>query len=118
MFGYYVQGNYHFMPEILRKLAPSHFGEGSTFTFTLRWEQVDTDTDNRTLALSNGNRRELDRLTVGLNYRPVEDLVFKFNWQYNTQSDNARGITSPGDLGNSSGRMDGDGFLLQAATYF
>ena len=118
MFGYYVQGNYHFMPEILKKLAPSHFGEGSTFTFTLRWEQVDTDTDNRTLALSNGNRRELDRLTVGLNYRPVEDLVFKFNWQYNTQSDNARGITSPGDLGTSSGRMDGDGFLLQAATYF
>ncbi|MDH5667167.1 MAG: OprO/OprP family phosphate-selective porin [Nitrospira sp.] len=118
MFGYYVQGNYHFMPEILRKLAPSHFGEGSTFTFTLRWEQIDTDTDNHTLALSNGNRRELDRLTVGLNYRPVEDFVFKFNWQYNTQNDNARGIVPVGDLGTSAGRMDGDGFLLQMATYF
>ncbi|MBH0186271.1 MAG: hypothetical protein HP477_12915, partial [Nitrospira sp.] len=84
MFGYYVQGNYHFMPELLRRLAPSHFSEASTFTFTLRWEQVDTDTDNRTLALSAGNRRELDRLTVGLNFRPIEDTVFKVNWQYNT----------------------------------
>lgn len=118
MFGYYVQANYHFMPELLRRLAPSHFGEGSTFTFTLRWEQIDTDTDNRTLALSNGNRRELDRLTVGLNYRPIEDLVFKFNWQYNTQNDNARGIVPAGDLGNAASRMDGDGFLMQMATYF
>lgn len=118
MFGYYVQANYHFMPEILRRLAPSHFPEGSTFTFTLRWEQVDTDTDNRTLALSNGNRRELDRLTAGLNYRPIEDLVFKFNWQYNTQNDNARGIVPAGDLGTSASRMDGDGFLMQVATYF
>jgi hypothetical protein len=120
MFGYYVQGNYHFMPELLRRLAPSHFSEASTFTFTLRWEQVDTDTDNRTLALSAGNRRELDRLTVGLNFRPIEDTVFKVNWQYNTQNDNARGlINSPtGDLGTASSPMDGDGFLFQMATYF
>ncbi|MBH0194854.1 MAG: hypothetical protein HP494_04455 [Nitrospira sp.] len=119
MFGYYVQGNYHFMPELLRRLAPSHFSEASTFTFTLRWEQVDTDTDNRTLALSAGNRRELDRLTVGLNFRPIEDTVFKVNWQYNTQNDNARGLTPVGDFStNSSAPMDGDGFLFQMATYF
>ena len=120
MFGYYIQGNYHFMPEILKRLAPTHFSDASTFTATVRWEQVDTDTDNRTNGGGNtlGNRRELDRLTVGLNFRPIEDMVFKVNWQYNTQNDNARGLVPAGDLGTSSSRMDGDGFLFQAATYF
>ena len=120
MFGYYIQGNYHFMPEILKRLAPTHFSDASTFTATIRWEQVDTDTDNRTNGEGNtlGNRRELDRLTVGLNFRPIEDMVFKINWQYNTQNDNARGLVPAGDLGTSSSRMDGDGFLFQAATYF
>lgn len=120
MFGYYVQGNYHFMPEILKRMAPTHFSDASTFTATVRWEQVDTDTDNRTTGGGNtlGNRRELDRVTVGLNFRPIEDMVFKINWQYNTQNDNARGIVPAGDLGTASSRMDGDGFLFQAATYF
>jgi hypothetical protein len=122
MFGYYVQANYHFMPELLRRLAPSHFSEASTFTFTLRWEQVDTDTDNRTLANNFGNQRELDRLTVGLNFRPIEDTVFKVNWQYNTQNDNVRGLIPGGDFIPSSNlagsAMDGDGFLFQMATYF
>ncbi len=119
MFGYYVQGNYHFMPEFLKRLAPTHFSDASTFTATVRWEQVDTDTDNRTLGGGNtlGNRRELDRLTVGLNFRPVEDMVFKVNWQHNAQN-GALGLTPAGDLGNASSPMDGDGFLFQAATYF
>jgi hypothetical protein len=119
MFGYYVQGNYHFMPEILKRLAPSHFSDASTFTATVRWEQIDTDTDNRTMGGANtlGNRRELDRLTVGLNFRPVEDMVFKINWQHNAQN-GAVGLTPAGDLGTASSPMDGDGFLFQAATYF
>ncbi|CUS31338.1 conserved exported hypothetical protein, putative Porin [Candidatus Nitrospira nitrosa] len=119
MFGYYVQGNYHFMPEILKRLAPSHFSDASTFTATVRWEQIDTDTDNRTVGGVNslGNRRELDRLTVGLNFRPVEDMVFKINWQHNAQN-GAVGLTPAGDLGTANSPMDGDGFLFQAATYF
>jgi hypothetical protein len=119
MFGYYVQGNYHFMPELLKRLAPSHFSDASTFTATVRWEQIDTDTDNRTVGGANtlGNRRELDRLTVGLNFRPVEDMVFKINWQHNAQN-GAVGLTPAGDLGTASSPMDGDGFLFQAATYF
>jgi hypothetical protein len=119
MFGYYVQGNYHFMPEFLKRLAPSHFSDASTFTATVRWEQVDTDTDNRTVGGANtlGNRRELDRLTVGLNFRPIEDTVFKINWQHNAQN-GAVGLTPAGDLGTASSPMDGDGFLFQAATYF
>ncbi|MDP3598072.1 MAG: porin, partial [Nitrospirota bacterium] len=78
MQGYYIQGNYHFMPDVLKKWAPSHFSDASTFTAVVRWEHVDTDTDNRTRNAPNtlGNRRELERLTLGLNFRPIEDTVF------------------------------------------
>jgi len=117
MQGYYIQGNYHFMPDFLKKWAPSHFTDASTFTAVVRWEQVDTDTDNRTLALAQGNRRELDRLTIGLNFRPIEDTVFKFDWQFNTQK-NAQGLVNAGDLGNANSPINGNGFLIQAATYF
>jgi hypothetical protein len=119
MQGYYVQGNYHFMPEFLKKWAPSHFSEASTFTAVVRWEQVDTDTDDRTKVLTTGNRRELERLTLGLNFRPIPDTVFKFDWQFNTQK-NATGLTpSPtGDLGVANSPLNGNGFLVQMATYF
>lgn len=118
MQGYYIQGNYHFMPEFLKKWAPSHFTDASTFTAVVRWEQVDTDTDNRTLALAQGNRRELDRLTLGLNFRPIEDTVFKFDWQFNTQ-ENAKGLVPAGDFSTAgSTPINGNGFLIQAATYF
>jgi hypothetical protein len=120
MQGYYIQGNYHFMPEFLKKWAPSHFTNASTFTAVVRWEQVDTDTDNRTRNAPNtvGNRRELERLTLGLNFRPIEDTVFKFDWQFNTQKDALGLVNATGDLGNANSPMDGDGFLVQAATYF
>ncbi len=119
MQGYYIQGNYHFMPELLKKWAPSHFTDASTFTAVVRWEQVDTDTDDRTRNASNarGNRRELGRLTLGLNFRPIEDTVFKFDWQFNTQN-NAQGLVNAGDLGNANSPLNGNGFLIQAATYF
>jgi hypothetical protein len=119
MQGYYIQGNYHFMPDFMKKWAPSHFSDASTFTAVVRWEHVDTDTDNRTKTALNsvGNRRELERLTLGLNFRPIEDTVFKFDWQFNTQK-NAQGLTNAGDMGNSNSPMNGNGFLIQAATYF
>ncbi|TKB75842.1 MAG: hypothetical protein E8D45_07160 [Nitrospira sp.] len=120
MQGYYLQGNYHFMPEWLKKVAPSHFSDASTFTAVIRWESVDTDTDDRTLALTSGNRGELQRLTLGLNFRPIEDTVFKFDWQFNTQK-RAKGLTPAADF-NGSGfagqQIDGNGFLFMAATYF
>jgi hypothetical protein len=117
MQGYYIQGNYHFMPEFLKKWAPSHFTDASTFTAVVRWEQVDTDVGNRTLALASGNRRELDRLTLGLNFRPIEDTVIKFDWQLNTQKD-AKGLVPAGDLATGTSLLNGNGFLIQAATYF
>ncbi len=118
MQGYYLQGNYHFMPEFLKNLAPSHFSDASTFTAVVRWGQVDTDTDDRTRGLAGGgNRRELERLTLGINFRPIEDTVLKFDWQFNTQK-NATGLVASADLGSSGSPINGNGFLVQAATYF
>ena len=118
MQGYYIQGNYHFMPELLKKWAPSHFSDASTFTAVVRWEQVDTDTDDRTKILTQGNRRELERLTFGLNFRPIEDTVFKFDWQFNSQK-NAQGLAlNGGDFAGSNNPLNGNGFLVQMATYF
>lgn len=118
MQGYYIQGNYHFMPEFLKKWAPSHFTDASTFTAVIRWEHVDTDTDDRTrFAPGGGNRRELERLTLGINFRPIEDTVFKFDWQFNTQKD-ATGLVPGGDVVTNSNPINGNGFLIQAATYF
>jgi len=117
MQGYYVQGNYHFMPEFLKKWAPSHFTDASTFTAVVRWEQVNTDTDDRTQQNALGGQRKLERLTLGLNFRPIEDTVIKFDWQFNTQRD-AKGLVAAGDLGNAGSPMNGNGFLIQAATYF
>jgi hypothetical protein len=107
------------MPDFLKRWAPSHFTDASTFTAVVRWEHVDTDTDNRTVSAPNtaGNRRELERLTLGINFRPIEDTVIKFDWQFNTQK-NAVGLTPAGDLGNANSPMNGNGFLIQAATYF
>jgi hypothetical protein len=120
-----VQGNYHFMPEWIRKLAPTHFSEASTFTAVVRWEAVDTDTGDKT-RLANGqisNQRELQRLTIGLNFRPIEDTVFKFDYQFNTQRNTSATtfVNAPGNgapITTSGIRIDGNGFLFMAATYF
>ncbi len=81
MAGYYVQGNYHFMPELFKRMAPTHFGDSSTFTAVVRWGEVDTNTQR------NGNVNDLQRLTLGLNFRPVEDSVVKFAYTFNDHKD-------------------------------
>lgn len=108
MNGYFVQLNYHFLPEFLTKLAPSHFRqEVSTFTAVVRWEETDLNND------VDGNftdAREFQRLTLGLNFRPLEDTVLKFDFQYSpkdTGSEN--GVTSP---------VQSTAFISSVATYF
>ena len=97
MDGYYVQGNFHFLPEFLRRWAPSYFTEASTFTAVVRWDQINT------------NREFLDtnreRLTVGFNFRPVEDTVFKADYQFNFED-------------GKNNRIRNDGLVLSVATYF
>lgn len=114
MRGYYLQGNYHFLPNSLKKWAPRHFTDASTFTAVVRWDDVDTDTDNRTLTATGGNTRELQRLTLGVNFRPVEDTVFKFDYQFNTQLNTNRPNTLAGEFGG----INGNGLVISVATYF
>ena len=66
MNGFYIQGNYHFMPEFLTKLSPKRFGEGSTFTAVIRYDRVDTNLDNSNGTGGFGN---LEQISFGLNYR-------------------------------------------------
>ena len=97
MAGYFVQGNYHFMPEALQRMAPTHFGDSSTFTAVVRWGEADTNTQR------SGNVNDLQRLTLGLNFRPVEDSVIKFAWTFNDHKDDPQSR---------------NGWQLSMATYF
>jgi hypothetical protein len=99
MGGFYVQANYHFMPEALKRWAPSHFKESSTFTGVIRWDDVNTNRD------AAGGPGDVQRLTFGLNFRPVEDTVFKLDYQFNFEDGKAN-------------RINNDALLLSVATYF
>ena len=124
MAGYYIQANYHFMPELLKRLAPSHFSDASTFTAVVRWETVDTDTGNKSM-LSPGvlsNQRDLERLTLGLNFRPIEDTVIKLGYVFSTQKNTSvqNFVNNPTGtiIGAGPTRIDGNGFTAMVATYF
>ena len=97
MDGYYVQGNYHFMPEVLRRWAPTYFTEASTFTGVVRWDNINTNSEFADTARQ--------RLTLGLNFRPIEDTVFKADYQFNFED-------------GKNNRIRNDGLVLSVATYF
>ncbi len=90
--GYYVELRYHFMFDAVKSVIPGSTDE-STFTAILRWDDVDLD----------GAKREA--LTFGLNYRPREDTVFKFEYSLKGES---------GDLSDS----DNDVFAFSVSSYF
>lgn len=107
MFGYYVQLNYHFMPDALTRTFPSYFGQDSTFTGIVRWGEADTNTD------SDFNPNDEERLTLGINFRPIEDSVIKFAYTFNQIGPILRrsgGAYSPGRSAN--------GFQFNLSTYF
>jgi len=103
MSGFYIQGNYHFMPSFLAKFSPKRFGEGSTFTAVVRYDRVNLNMDNR-----GENQGELEQISFGLNYRPVEDAVFKVSYQYMPKAFNP----------NTSERIHDSAIVISAATYF
>jgi hypothetical protein len=103
MQGYYIQANYHFMPAFLSNWSPKRFGEGSTFTAVIRYDRVNLNMDNK-----GENEGNLEQISFGLNYRPVEDCVFKMSYQYLPMSFNP----------NSGQRIHDNAFVISAATYF
>lgn len=94
--GAYVQLNYHFMLEWLKANLPSVFGPESIFTLVGRYDWIDLGTNDSPIG-------ERQRWSSGINFRPVEDTVFKFEYQFN---DGDR----PAD--------DADALVASVATYF
>jgi len=105
MDGFYIQGNYHFMPAFLTKLSPKRFGEGSTFTAVIRYDRVNTNLDNSNGTGGFGN---LEQISFGLNYRPIEDTAFKISYQYQPMAFNP----------NTNQRIHDNALVISAATYF
>ncbi|MGH7220419.1 MAG: hypothetical protein ACREI1_08830 [Nitrospiraceae bacterium] len=105
MNGYYIQGNYHFMPAFLTKFSPKRFGEGSTFTAVIRYDNVNTNLDNSN---GTGGWGNLEQISFGLNYRPIEDAVFKISYQYMPEAFNP----------NTAERIHDSALVISAATYF
>jgi hypothetical protein len=103
MHGFYIQGNYHFMPTFLTNLSPRRFGEGSTFTAVVRYDRVNLNMDNE-----GENQGRLEQISFGLNYRPVEDAVFKISYQYMPKSFNP----------NTGERIHDGALVISAASYF
>lgn len=77
--GGYVQANYHFWFDILNKTFLGERFESPTLTGVVRYghARIADDSD----AGLGPNKEE--RVTVGLNYRPVESVVFKLEYQFN-----------------------------------
>lgn len=89
--GAYAQANVHFAHD---KAMP-----GSVWTAVARWDWVDYDTDQ-------SGDSELG-LTVGLNFRPIEDAVFKIDYASIWKT------PTLGPRGDATGR-----FFFSIATYF
>ncbi len=89
MMGFYLQANYHFTIPPLWSLLPEWLNE-ATFTGVLRYEGMDTDFDQHSAA---GDRR---RLTLGLNFRPIEPYVIKTD--YRLESNGVDGVSAAPDL--------------------
>lgn len=94
MDGYYLQLNVHFLDDLIRK--------GSVFTGVIRWDHADLDLLNQTSAKSANNSQ---RLTFGMNFRPLEQTVFKIDYQINYED-----FYVPG--------KDNNAWVLGFATYF
>ena len=90
--GFYLQGSAAFLRSAIATM-PGSYLEG-----VVRYEWVDFDTDVV------GDHQT--RLTLGLNFRPTQDSVFKFNYLYNWMYDrnNVKALSA--------------GLLFSVATYF
>jgi|GEM_PF-776247 hypothetical protein len=83
MLGFYVQLNYTWRIAALNRMLPEAFND-SNFTLSLRYGGKDTD---RNYDSARGDKR---RLTLGINYRPVRQFAFKFNFQWNSSGEDGK----------------------------
>lgn len=79
MWGYYLEGHYHLLPEFLKGSFLGLEFSDPVFTLVGRVSQVDTD-----LGVLNANDRM--ELLLGVNYRPIANTVFKLEYQWNLET--------------------------------
>ena len=108
--GYYVQANYHFWPGFLNDTFLGKGFSDPTFTAVVRWGEANIDDDFDNASFADGDNNE-QRLTIGLNYRPVEAFVVKAEYQFNnfTNTDSADTKLENGD---------NNGFLASVSAAF
>ena len=105
MDGFYIQGNYHFMPEFLARFSPKRFGPASTLTAVIRYDRVNTNLDNSN---GTGGWGNLEQISFGLNYRPIQDTAIKLSYQYQPMAYNP----------NTLERIHDSAVVMSIATYF
>ena len=98
MEGFYAQVNYSFWPAFLNHTFLAR--DNPSFTLALRYDEIDTD-DDRTTA--GGDRK---RLVFGVNFRPLPETVFKFEWLFDVDDRD-----NPANLPES-------GFVFEFSSYF
>ena len=104
--GWYVEGRFHFFPDAWRGDG-AWFGEESTFTLVFRAESVDTDDSATAIDFATRGRAmrdDVERYTVGFNFRPVEKTVVKIEYQF---------LLEPGGF-----EVDNDRIVLSCAVSF
>jgi hypothetical protein len=100
--GGYVEGRYHFWFSFLNQTFLGRDLEAPTFTAVARvgYAEIGDDGD-----AGGGDNRE-ERLALGLNYRPIESLVFKLEYQFNNKDNE------------SLEHGDNDGFIASVSAAF
>ncbi len=80
LWGAYVEGRYHFWPAWLSHTFLGRGFKHPRLTGTLRYDHAAIDQFS---TVANAGTFTSDRLTFGLNYRPIEDFVLKLDYEIN-----------------------------------
>ncbi len=81
MNGYYVEGRYRFFPDFLKKTFLAEGFRNPIFTLFSRYSVVDPNTAKK-------NVNDVTQITVGMNYRPTQTVVFKLEYEINREAEN------------------------------
>jgi hypothetical protein len=108
--GVFVEPRYHFMPQLLKDVAPTFFTDNSTFTAVMRMGYMDM---NQPTNVANDGDLRYSRFTPGINFRYTEDTVFKVEYQFN--GEHGRSLNAGDPRGTE---QNNDSLVFSVATYF
>ncbi len=115
-YGYWLEGRYRFWPALLSDTVLGRYFDNPQFVAVIRGEQAWLDDRVTDVAFNDGTltafqteNRRVDRVTIGLAYRPVPLVAFQLAYEY-TQTDAGKslaGVTNylPAQAGEDSAHM-------------